>query len=110
MGHAPRGRTHVVLVDQADDPNGWTTPVPYNLIELTAVSADRRIVDRQHDDWLRMVFTHEYAHVLHLDQARGWATPRARRLRPRVPFAFPNLTLPRVADRGHRHVRGESRR
>ncbi|HZA35389.1 MAG TPA: hypothetical protein VE505_10700, partial [Vicinamibacterales bacterium] len=37
MQHAPGGRTHIVLVDQADDPNGWATPVPYNLIEITAV-------------------------------------------------------------------------
>ena len=93
MGHAPRRRTHVVLVDQADDPNGWTTPVPYNLIELTAAPPSGASTIGNTSDWLRMVFTHEYAHVLHLDQARGWAT-LARGVFGRVPFAFPNLTLP----------------
>ena len=40
-----------------------------------------------------MVFTHEYAHVLHLDPARGWARV-ARAVFGRAFFAFPNLTLP----------------
>jgi hypothetical protein len=93
MGHAPRLRTHVVLVDQADDPNGWTTPVPYNLIELTAVPPEGASPIGNTSDWLQIVFTHEYAHVLHLDQARGWAT-LARGVFGRAPFAFPNLTLP----------------
>jgi Tol biopolymer transport system component len=93
MGHAPKGRTHVVLVDQADDPNGWSTPLPYNLIEITATPPSGASVIGNTSDWQRMVFTHEYAHVLHLDPARGWAT-LARRIFGRVPFAFPNLTLP----------------
>ncbi len=93
MGHAPKGRTHVVLVDQTDDPNGWTTPVPYNLIELTAAPPSGASTIGNTSDWLRMVFTHEYAHVLHLDQSRGWAAV-ARRVFGRTPFAFPNLTLP----------------
>ena len=87
------GRTHVVLVDQTDDPNGWTTPVPYNLIELTAAPPSGASTIGNTSDWLRMVFTHEYAHVLHLDQSRGWAA-LARRVFGRTPFAFPNLTLP----------------
>ena len=29
------GRVHVVLVNQSDLPNGWATPVPYNLIEIS---------------------------------------------------------------------------
>jgi WD40-like Beta Propeller Repeat len=93
MQHAPPGRTHVVLVDQADDPNGWATPVPYNLIEITAVPPSGAEVTGNTSDWLRMVFTHEYAHVLHLDRSRGWAA-LARGLFGRAPFAFPNLTLP----------------
>jgi hypothetical protein len=93
MGHAPAGRTHVVLVDQNDDPNGWTTPVPYNLIELTAAPPTGASTIGNTSDWLRLVFTHEYAHVLHLDQSRGWARV-ARAIFGRTPFAFPNLALP----------------
>jgi Tol biopolymer transport system component len=93
MQHAPRGRTHVVLVDQADDPNGWATPVPYNLIEMTAVPPTGDEAIGNTSEWLRLVFTHEYAHVLHLDRSRGWAA-LARGVFGRAPFVFPNLTLP----------------
>ena len=93
MQHAVRGRTHVVLVDQADDPNGWATPVPYNLIEITAVPPTGAEATGNTSDWLRLVFTHEYAHVLHLDRSRGWAA-LARGVFGRAPFVFPNLTLP----------------
>ena len=89
----PAGRTHVVLVDQADDPNGWTTPVPYNLIEITAAPPTGASPIGNTSDWLRLVFTHEYAHVLHLEQSRGWARV-ARGIFGRAAFAFPNLTLP----------------
>jgi hypothetical protein len=91
--HAPRGRTHVVLVDQTDEPNGWATPVPYNLIEITAAPPPGALAIGNTSDWLRLVFTHEYVHILHLDQSRGWARA-ARLLFGRTPFAFPNLTLP----------------
>jgi hypothetical protein len=93
MGHAPGGRTHVVLVDQDDVPNGWATPLPYNLIEITAAAPAGAALVGNTTDWLRLVFTHEYAHVLHLDRSRGWARA-ARALFGRTPFAFPNLTLP----------------
>jgi WD40-like Beta Propeller Repeat/Omp85 superfamily domain len=93
MGHVPAGRTHVVLIDQDDNPNGWTTPVPYNLIELTAAPPTGAATIGNTSDWLRLVFTHEYAHVLHLDQSRGWARV-ARAIFGRTPLAFPNLTLP----------------
>ena len=93
MQHAPGGRTHIVLVDQADDPNGWATPVPYNLIEITAVPPAGAEAIGNTSEWLRLVFTHEYAHVIHLDQSRGWAA-LARGVFGRAPFAFPNLTSP----------------
>jgi WD40-like Beta Propeller Repeat len=91
--HSPRGRTHVVLVNQSDAPNGWATPLPYNLMEITAAPPTGASFIGNTDDWLRLVFTHEYVHVLHLDQSRGWAAV-ARGVFGRTPFAFPNLTLP----------------
>jgi hypothetical protein len=93
FGHEPRARTHVVLVDQDDEPNGWTTVLPYNLIELRAAPPSGASSIGNTDDWIRTVFVHEYAHVLHIDPARGWARA-ARTLFGRAFFAFPNALLP----------------
>jgi hypothetical protein len=93
MGGVPRRRTHVILVDQTDEPNGWATPVPYDLIEISAVPPTGVSTIGNVTDWLRLVFTHEYAHVLHLGRSLGWARV-PRRIFGRVPFAFPNLSLP----------------
>ena len=89
----PRGRVHVILVDQTDLPNGWATPIPYNLIELTAVPPTGESIIGNTNDWLRLVFTHEYTHVLHLDRSRSWASG-LRAVFGRSPLVFPNLFLP----------------
>ena len=62
----PWGRTEVVVVDNNDDANGFTTIIPYNWITLRVVAptADSSLAD--YDDWLRELFVHEYTHVLHL--------------------------------------------
>jgi hypothetical protein len=93
VGPAPSERTRVVLVDQDDEPNGWATPIPYPLIEVRLVPPEGSSFLGNTDDWLRLVLTHEYTHVLHLGQSRGWAAiPRV--LFGRTPIAYPNLTLP----------------
>jgi hypothetical protein len=89
---APR-HTQVVLVDQSDLSNGWATPVPYDLVEVTLAPPAPESFVGNHDDWLRMVFTHEYMHILHLDQVGGWM--RAFRWAfGRQPVSFPNLFVP----------------
>jgi hypothetical protein len=45
------------------------------------------------DDWLRLVFTHEFTHIVHLDRSEGWARV-ARAVVGRLPLTFPNLFLP----------------
>jgi len=89
---APR-HTHVVLVDQTDSANGWSTPLPYNFIEITLTPPPPGSYLGYHDDWLRLVFTHEYAHTLHLDQVGGWMRP-LRWLLGRHQVSFPNLFVP----------------
>src|SRR5262245_50521715 len=56
----PAGRVHVVVVAQGDLSNGWATPVPYNLIEITAVPPPGGSTIGNTEDWLRLVFSHEY--------------------------------------------------
>lgn len=90
---APRGRLRVILVDQTDESNGWATVVPYNLIEIAAVPPRGASIIGNTDDWLRLVFTHEYTHVAHLAQSGGWFRS-LQRVFGRLPVLYPNLFLP----------------
>lgn len=86
-------RTHVVLADQSDSANGWATPLPYNTIVLTATWPPGFESIGHADDWLRLVFTHEFVHIVHLDRTQGYARV-VKGLFGRVPAAFPNLFEP----------------
>ncbi|HEX6976356.1 MAG TPA: hypothetical protein VF147_18240, partial [Vicinamibacterales bacterium] len=89
----PPGRVRVILVDQEDLANGWATPVPYDLIQIEAVPPRSDSTIGNTDDWLRLVFAHEYTHVVHLDRSRGWFGG-LRRVFGRLPVLFPNVFLP----------------
>ena len=93
LGGPPSGRLRVILVDQTDVSNGWATVVPYNLIEIAAVPPSGSSVIGNTNDWLRMVFAHEYTHVVHLEKSRGWIGG-LRRVFGRVPILYPNLFVP----------------
>ncbi len=84
---------HVVIVDQSDIANGWSTPVPYDLIEIAAMPPPPSSFLGHHDDWLETVFAHEYAHVLHLDRVGG-VMKGLRWVLGRSPVSFPNLFVP----------------
>lgn len=89
----PPGRVQVILVDQSDLSNGWATPFPYDTIEISAAPPAGETLIGNTDDWLRLVFTHEYTHILHLDRTRG-VLRIVRGIFGRVPIAFPNTFLP----------------
>jgi hypothetical protein len=89
---APR-RTHVILADQSELANGWATPLPYDTIFITATAPAGSEFIGRNDDWLRLVFTHEFTHIVHLDRSEGWARV-FRGVFGRTPIAFPNLWLP----------------
>ena len=89
----PRGRVHVILVDQTDVANGWASPTPRDTIEITAAPPSPDDLIGNTTDWLELVFTHEYTHILHLDRTRGFMEG-VRRILGRAPAAFPNLFLP----------------
>jgi hypothetical protein len=93
LGVTPPSRTHVVLVDEADDANGAASPLPYNTIIVTAAWPAGVDFLGNTEDWLRLVFTHEFAHIVHLDRSEGWARV-FRGIFGRMPLAFPNLFLP----------------
>jgi hypothetical protein len=92
-GLAAPSHAYVVLVDQSDIANGWSTPAPYNLIEIAAIPPPPSSFLGHHDDWLHVVFAHEYAHVFHLDRVGG-VMRGLRWVLGRNAATFPNLFVP----------------
>ena len=72
LGYSPRQRTQLVLSDDSDDANGSATPLPYNTIRIYSVPAESGSVLNDERDWLEAVITHEYVHILHLDNIGGF--------------------------------------
>jgi hypothetical protein len=89
----PPRRTHVVLADQVDYTNGYATPLPYNTIVLYAAWPAGSEFVGNIDDWLRVAFTHEFTHIVHLDRSGGYAR-WVHGIFGRTGLAFPNLFLP----------------
>jgi Tol biopolymer transport system component len=86
-------RVHVVLADATDSPNGFATPLPYPLVGVQAAAPDGTDGFGNYDDWLRLVLSHELAHIVHLEGARG-LPGFVRKLLGRAPYLFPNGTSP----------------
>jgi hypothetical protein len=71
LGHAPKEKTHVVIIDDTDGANGFASVLPRNQITLFATAPIAGSVLADHDDWLYGLFAHEYTHILHLDTIGG---------------------------------------
>ncbi len=87
------GRTEVVLVDQDDLANGFATVFPYNLIQIVAGPPDASSLIGNTDEWLKLVFAHEYSHILYLDRSTSFAGG-LRKVFGRAPIVFPNGAQP----------------
>ncbi|MCS6900723.1 MAG: hypothetical protein RMJ98_13905 [Myxococcales bacterium] len=71
LGHQPREVTHVVLTDGTEAANGSASALPYNVVRLFATAPDDMSPLADYDDWLLELTTHEYTHILHIDNIRG---------------------------------------
>lgn len=89
----PSAPTHLVLSDESGNPNGMATVFPFARMLLFPVIPDDIGELADSDDWLELLFDHEYTHVLHLDKAKG-APMGLRRLFGRNPLLFPNTLQP----------------
>jgi Tol biopolymer transport system component len=69
----PKQKTHIVLVDATDESNGMSTPLPYNqmLLFLTQPVGELGFGTTSYDEWMQLLITHEYTHILHLDMVSG---------------------------------------
>lgn len=90
--HTPTEPTTIVLADVSDLTNGMASTYPFNRIILyLAPPLEEPFSLTDHEDWLRLIITHEYAHILHLDNVeQGPAT--LQKIIGRV--YFPNLFQP----------------
>ncbi len=92
LGWEPRGRTEILLIDQYDLPNGFSQPLPYNIIGVFLAPPDKgELLDN--GVWLDLLLTHEFTHTVHLDKVRG-APGVLQKIFGRQPFFFPNLFEP----------------
>ena len=69
----PALRTDIVLIDNTDASNGYATPIPYNKMVLFPVRPEMDRILEHFDDWLDLLLTHEYTHILTLDMTNGLA-------------------------------------
>lgn len=89
----PGERTEVVIDDRVDASNGMATPLPRNTVVLYPTPPVGTSIIGDYDNWLELLFTHEYTHTLHLDRAEG-APAWLRRVFGRLIPLFPNLLQP----------------
>ena len=113
----PLEKTDVVIADNYDLANGWATVWPSNQIRLYLSAPDDLNTLENYDDWLELLITHEYTHIIHLDKAS--AAPRfLRRIFGRNFWLFPNsyqplfmiegLAIHEESDAEHHHGRSFS--
>lgn len=86
-------RVQIVLSDEDDSPNGLASPWPYPFVRVRAAAPAGDEDFGNLESWLRLVLTHELAHVVHLDQGHGLVRV-GRKLFGRAPFLFPNTLTP----------------
>jgi hypothetical protein len=71
LGWKPKEVTEVLLTDVTDAANGSATALPYNAVRLFVTAPDDMSPLGEYDDWLTELVTHEYTHVLHVDNISG---------------------------------------
>lgn len=95
----PRGPVEIVVADNVDFSNGYATPFPTNRIVVYARPPVEEMALRNHEDWNRVLITHELTHIFHLDRLRGiWAL--GQRVFGRAAPLFPNVYAPRWITEG----------
>lgn len=71
-------KTQLVLLDDSDFTNGLAYSIPYNTIYIQVVPPTLASTLGEYDDWLKVLITHEYTHIITSDPARGyWKVARA---------------------------------
>jgi hypothetical protein len=98
VGWRPQSRTHVVVLDTEDFPNGYASPLPFGYFAIFLTPPDEGEL-MQNREWLELVITHELYHIVHLDKALGGPLS-LRSVFGRMPLLFPNALEPRWVTEG----------
>jgi hypothetical protein len=88
----PRRQTHLVLLDSADFANGFASPLPFNFTGIFLSPPDEGEL-LQNREWLELVLSHEFFHIVHLDKAAGPPLALRHVLGRLLPF-FPSVLQP----------------
>ena len=67
----PSDPTEVLLTDDSESANGSATALPYNTVTLYATAPEDLSPLTNYDDWFLSLITHEYTHILHIDNTTG---------------------------------------
>jgi len=88
----PKSRIDVAVFSELDISNGYSTPLPFNLIGVFLTPPDEgQLLDNT--PWLDLLLVHELTHAVHLDKMRG--APRVlQNIFGRVAWFVPNLFSP----------------
>ncbi len=71
LGWAPKQVTEIVITDDTDSANGSAATLPYNTIRLFATAPDDMSPLGDYDNWINELVTHEYTHILQIDNTSG---------------------------------------
>ncbi|WP_455366279.1 hypothetical protein [Kaarinaea lacus] len=89
----PKEPTQLILVDRMDYSNAFALPIPRNTMHIIVTPPDDIDTIDNYHDWLDLVITHEYSHILHIDMVAGLAKG-ARTIFGRHVLFFPNALQP----------------
>ncbi|MDH5471801.1 MAG: hypothetical protein OEY61_03015 [Gammaproteobacteria bacterium] len=89
----PVEKTHLVISDETDFSNAYATPYTFNRSVIFVSQPDYPNTLEDYDDYLELLITHEYVHVLHLDKAAGIVSG-LRNIFGRHILLFPNIFQP----------------
>ncbi len=70
----PWEKTHIVLLDNTDFANGLARVLPYNAVYIYVAPPLPDMSIGEYENWLEIVITHEYAHILTMDPVRGYSS------------------------------------
>jgi WD40-like Beta Propeller Repeat len=71
LGWAPKQATEIIVTDDTDSANGSAATLPYNTIRLFATAPDDMSPLGDYDNWINELVTHEYTHILQIDNTSG---------------------------------------